>query len=277
MKGRNRPINLGRYAVIPGRRLAAYSMDITENRVGILRDVAQSVAQRGGDVIYFHLQVNEGGRGMIFLILDATKSTMDFEELRETLNGIDGIGNVDLILPTREGLLIDTLNFPAYVESNRVAIMRDVLLRSAKEELIRRIGPEATDALLYNIGFEMGEGAGEDHMRMARSVGIEDPEDVLKLVTVPLFKTLGYGEADLSLGEDGGSIKLYRNIECEAAGTVGRASCSLIRGMWAGVLTSILGREVTVEEVKCTAAGDGYCELRIILKGVRGSGQRAPS
>ncbi len=265
MKGRNRPINLGRYAVIPGRRLAAYSMDITENRVGILRDVAQAVARRGGDVIYFHLQVGEGGKGMIFLILDATKSALEFEELKDALNEIEGVGNVDLILPEREGLLIDTLNFPAYVGNNRVAIMRDVLLRSAKNELMRRIGPEATDALLYNIGFEMGEGAGEDHKRLARSVGIENPEDVLKLVTVPLFKTLGYGEADLSLGEDGGSIRLYRNIECEAAGMTGRASCSLIRGMWAGVLTSILGKEVVVEEEKCTAAGDGYCELRIIM------------
>ncbi len=266
MKGRNRPINLGRYAVIPGRRLAAYSMDITENRVGILRDVAQAVAQRGGDVIYLHLQVDEGGKGTIFLILDATNTTLEFEELREALNGIEGVGNVDLILPTREGLLIDTLNFPAYVGNSRVAIMRDVLLRSAKDELMKRIGPEATDALLYNIGFEMGLGAGEDHKRIARSVGIEDPEDVLELVTVPLFKTLGYGEADLSLEGDGGGIKLYRNIECEAAGMAGRASCSLIRGMWAGVLTSILGREVTVEEVKCTAAGDGYCELRITPK-----------
>ncbi len=264
MKGRNRPINLGRYAVSPGRRLAAYSMDITENRIGILRDVAQAVAQRGGDILYLHLQVGEGGKGTIFFIVDASNSALNFEELVETLNRIEGVGNVDLILPVREGLLIDTLNFPAYVGNSRVAIMRDVLLRSAKDELERRIGPEATDALLYNIGFEMGLGAGEDHRKMARSVGIEDPREVLELVTVPLFKTLGYGEAELDLREDGGTIRLYRNIECEVAGMVGRASCSLIRGMWAGVLTSILGREVTVEEVRCTAAGDGYCELRVV-------------
>ncbi len=263
MKGRNRPINLGRYAVSPGRRLAAYSMDITQNRIGILRDVAQAVAQRGGDILYLHLQVGEGGKGTIFFILDASESVLDFEELMNVLNGIEGVGNVDLILPVREGLLIDTVNFPAYVGDSRVAIMRDVLLKSAKDELVRRIGPEATDALLYNMGFEMGLGAGEDHKRIARSVGIEDPRDVLELVTVPLFKTLGYGEAELRLSEEGGEIRLYRNIECEVNGIVGRASCSLIRGMWAGVLTSVLGKEVAVEEVKCTAAGDYYCELKV--------------
>jgi len=262
--GRNRPINLGRYAVSPGRRLAAYSMDITENRVGILRDVAQAVAQRGGDILYLHLQVGEGGKGTIFFIIDVTESTLDFGELTEALNEIEGVGNVDLILPVKEGLLIDTSNFPAYVGDSRVAIMRDVLLRSAKKELVKRIGHEATDALLYNIGFEMGLGAGEDHKKIARSVGIEDPKDVLELVTVPLFKTLGYGEAELRLSEEGGEIRLYRNIECEAAGIVGRTSCSLLRGMWAGVLTSVLGKEVEVEEVRCTAAGDGYCELKVV-------------
>ncbi len=266
VKGRNRPINLGRYAVSPGRRLAAYSMDIIENRIGILRDVAQAAAERGGDILYLHLQVSEGGEGTIFLILDATESALDFEELVEELNEIEGVGNVDLILPVREGLLIDTLNFPAYVGDRRVAIMRDVLLRSAKDELTKRIGPEAADALLYNIGFEMGLGAGEDHKKIARSVGIEDPKDVLELVTVPLFKTLGYGEAELRLSRQGGEIRLYRNIECEVAGVAGRASCSLIRGMWAGVLTSVLGREVSVEEVRCMAAGDGYCELKVVQR-----------
>lgn len=249
----------------PGRKLVAYSIDISENRVGILRDISDAIAERGGDIIYLHTQVDEEGRrGIIFIVIDTTSQDRKFdpEELRRSLSRVAGVGSVDLILPIREGLLIDTIGFPIYVGRSRAILMRDALFRGVRRELIRRIGPEATDALLYNIGFEMGLEAGEDQKRVADSVGVTDSEDVIRLISIPLFKALGYGEVEVEFSEHGGAVRLYRDIECESTRDIDGGRCSLIRGMLAGALTSILGREAHLREVECESSS-GICKFRI--------------
>lgn len=198
---------------------------------------------------------------MIFFVVEAI-APFDSEELRRSLSSVVGVGSVELLLPIREGLLIDTISFPIYVGRSRAALVRDTAFKGVRKELVKRIGPEATDAILYNVGFEMGVGDGEAHKRIAEAVGVTDPEEVIKLISIPLFKALGYGGAEVELSEHGGTVRLYRDIECESTRDIDGGSCSLIRGMLAGALTSILGREAHLREARCSSGCD-FREFKI--------------
>ena len=269
MKEVNFPINLGRYVIAPGRKLIAYSVEIKANRIGILRDISNVISGKEGDIMYFHLQINPDKKGLIFMILDITSMGEDPEELKKSIEKVEGVGKVFTLRPMKEGLIIDTHSFPAYVGSNRVVIVRDILLKSAKKELAKRIGDEATNILLYNIGYEMGLGAGDSHLELARALGITDPIEVVRLISIPLFKALGYGYAEIEAVQEGNTLwrmRIYRDIECEIVGSSNKPACSLISGMWAGVITRILGKDVVAKETKCRAMGDEYCEIEVELR-----------
>ncbi len=259
----NYGISMGRFLFAPGRDLFAYLIEVPENRVGILAEISLILAEHNADILYIHAYVDpEENRGFIFSILDVTNAKSDPYKLRDLLKEVKGVSQVFAIEPLKKGFVVDTIGFPVYVGSSRVLLMRDTIIKALEENLSKRIGKTAAEALIYHIGYEMGQGAAESHLKIAEALGIDDPLEIIGTISAPLFKAFGYGnvvfkekERDLRCL----MAKVYRGIESSD-----KSSSPLIRGMWAGEISRILGKEVVAREIECK---EGECiEFQLKLR-----------
>ena len=258
-------ISMGRFLLAPERDLFAYLIEVPENRVGILAEVSLILAEHNADILYIHAYVDpEENRGFIFSILDVTNAKSDPYKLRDLLKEVKGVSQVFAIEPLKKGFVVDTIGFPVYVGGSRVLLMRDAVIKALEENLSKRIGKAAAEALVYRIGYEMGQGAAESHLKIAEALGIDDPLEIIGTISAPLFKAFGYGNVVFE-GEGKEKdlrclmAKVYRGIESSD-----KSSSPLIRGMWAGEISRILGKEVVAREIECK---EGECiEFQLKLR-----------
>ncbi|MEM2542661.1 MAG: V4R domain-containing protein [Candidatus Korarchaeum sp.] len=246
--------------VVPGKELVTIRIEIRSDRIGILADISKLIAERGFNVINGVLQV-ECGRGFILLVVERA-GDIPLDDLRGALSGVEGVGEVLCEESTTLGLAISTHLFPLTRDGVRIISLSELGLRALIENLSRMIGEGASNAVLFRIGYEMGKGFAEGHLRIAKDIGIKDPLEVIARVTTPLYTASGYGIASVSELRGKILLRIRDNIEALQRTSSG-PSCFLTKGMWKGVLEVILKRVVSIEEVKCQAAGSDYCEFEV--------------
>jgi len=260
------PLYVDRFILAPERSLYGISIEVTEDRIGLINDITTILRNKGVRILTMYVQIGRNGKGRIIIAMDLTDSNSSINDLAKDIGVVTGLGEVTIIEPVREGFLVDTVSFPVYTGPYRMVFFRDVLLRGLIEGLKERIGIQVAEALLYHIGSEMGRTAAQDHIRMGKALGLKSPAEIVRYITIPTFTAIGFARTELSeLKEDVPyyNIRLYNSIECEIGKPKGRPSSHLVRGMMAGALSEIHKTELTAEEKKCIAAGDPYCELEI--------------
>jgi len=247
-------------AVSPGKNLLIFYLEISRDRPGILAEVTRELSSRGMNIIRNSTQV-EGGKGLIMIIVERPDD-VNIEELKKHLESIEGIGSVEYEESRIKGLLIPYHLFPLMREDVRIIAFNVRAIKHLSEELSRILGSSASGAILFRIGYEMGKGFAEGHLKIAERVGIKDPFEILRHISVPLYASSGYGIA--SLEEAGGVFSLRIRENFEAVDRKSKEpSCYMTKGMWKGGLESIFNRPISIEEVKCKAKGDEYCEFKI--------------
>lgn len=123
----------------------------------------------------------------------------------------------------------------------------------------------AGDAFLYYLGCQSGIEYCKSHLEIAEKLGISDPEEIIKRVTIPIFSSVGFGRIDVSemitTPTFKATVKVYECFECEVASRTEKPFSQFIRGIFAAYLTKLFNKKINVEETKCIAKGDPHCEL----------------
>jgi predicted hydrocarbon binding protein len=103
-------------------------------------------------------------------------------------------------------------------------------------------------------------------MDIAAKLGLADSAQILKLISVNLFNTMGYGKIEvrtLKTNPTKAIIRVYDSFECELGMGNGKPYSSFIRGMVAGFLTGLFNEKMNAKETLCIAKRDPYCEFTI--------------
>jgi len=254
-------VPLTRVTISPGDKLVAFLIEVTRDRVGILRDITDVLSDLGLNLHNISAYV-EGGRGAIYLVVNISgKPESIINDIKDKFSSINGIGRILYQISEREGLLIDTLNFPLMRYDDRIFTLTKESWKTLTSDLIAILGSEAYHAIIYRIGYEMGKGFAENYVDIARRTGIEEPMDVIRYVMSGMLAASGWGRSSLELGEDTLRVKIEENLEAEASPKSSEPSCYFTKGVITGALTRILRSPVEVKETKCRAAGDEYCEF----------------
>lgn len=256
-------VPLSRVVIAPNERLTSFLLEVTEDRIGIIRDIADLLGGLGVNIHHISASV-EGGRGGIYLVVSLPRQgEISAESLREKLSRIEGIGNVVFQPCEIEGLLIDELNFPLMRYDDRVFTLTRRAWSSLRSNLTGLVGPQAYFAIIFRLGLEIGKGFAETYLEIASRAGIGDPMEVIRFVMTKMLAAAGWAKASLEESERGLRIILKDNLEAEASGKSDGPSCFFTKGVLAGAMSRILRTPVEVNEAKCQAAGDDHCEFTI--------------
>ena len=211
----------GDYALEPVKLFSKY-------RVKMLSCVVQSHPDRGA----IHAS----------LFLDLTDSSIDKFDLLRELKSLRHVKNIELLdLPFTHGearLVVFTLEE-----------MHDLF------KVLRELGGGGL-AIMYHMGFRAGEAIA------ARLSGyFENGKKALEYLLL-YYESLGHGRFKLKSYIDGVYCRIVVRelVECIDVNS-DKPNSQIFRGMLAGFLSKLWGREVKVVEMKCIAKGDPCCEF----------------
>lgn len=255
-------VPLSRITIAPGKKLVAFLLEVSEDRIGIIRDIAELLVSLGLNLHHLSASV-EGGKGGVYLVVSSPEG-LPLDDLKSKLSSIKGIGRVLHQTCDVKGILIDELNFPLMRYGDRIFTFTDKAWASLRSNLINTIGQQAYHALIFRMGYEMGKGFAETYLEIARRSGLEDPLEVIKYVMGKMLAASGWARAQLEVGERTLKLVLRDNLEAIASGRSEEPSCYFTKGVLAGALTRVLRVPVEITEVKCQAAGDDHCEFSVI-------------
>ncbi|MHC1629022.1 MAG: V4R domain-containing protein [Candidatus Nezhaarchaeales archaeon] len=227
--------------------------------------------------------------GIVALTIRSRMSPQEFADCADKLKKYD-VKIISMILTRRsEG---DLATATMFLDFSQAKISLDDFLKIIAEE-IRPLGLEAIDvpltvgaanlvaftlddingiietahemfkaagkAFLYYLGLGLGRRKAEEIISCSR---VKDPLSYALLWA----QSLGWGEFAIER-EPGKIVVLARNLfECfKEKAKEAEARGFMFKGFLAGFLSKIWGKEVKVDEVKCTAKGDDVCVFEITL------------
>uniref|UniRef100_A0A7C3ITF1 4-vinyl reductase 4VR domain-containing protein n=1 Tax=Candidatus Methanomethylicus mesodigestus TaxID=1867258 RepID=A0A7C3ITF1_9CREN len=205
--------------------------------------------------------VGEDVPGIAFF--DITDADTPFSIILSELESTGMVKILEIIEPVAEGLLIDNISHPLTAGGERAIILRGAgyrdFVKGIKEQL-----DAAGKLFLYFEGCEMGKGYGKLHRSIAKAVGIKDPIEICRRVSLPAFQWAGFGRAEIiQISYSGGTVAIYDSFECEGAKVTGEPYGDLTRGILAGVYCELFGKDCEVRETECLAKGDKRCVFEI--------------
>lgn len=151
----------------------------------------------------------------------------------------------------------------------RVGQARAVLLTESAFVFLQRVIHEHMPELIKYGFYEMGFRAGMDIAKQARRA--RDRESAFRFA-IETYRQAGYGDIEVVSYElEKPEIRLRGHdlLESSAARRSGvyrtpRAVDHYSRGVFAGAISELLGKEVICEEMKCEFRGDNSCEFTIL-------------
>ncbi|MGC8936868.1 MAG: V4R domain-containing protein [Candidatus Methanomethylicaceae archaeon] len=203
---------------------------------------------------------------MVLLFLDISSANLDTNKLLEELNNTESLKVLEVIKPTVEGFIVDTVSSPIVAGKSRVIILRDLGYCGLLTE-IRRLFGTGGEALLYHVGFNMGLGFAKLHKDLAYKIGIKDPSKIYQQISCRLFQWAGFGRKEaVEISPNHATINVYNSFECESCRDSVRPYSQLVRGIIAGTLAELFNKGFNVVEDMCVAKGDPYCRFRATSK-----------
>ncbi|MCX8177247.1 MAG: hypothetical protein N3F10_02995 [Candidatus Bathyarchaeota archaeon] len=257
--------NVGRFLLFPGKRLCGLIFKL-ESRRGIFEELSDISSNAGAVELYVNFSMPFTGENVMsgVVFLDLTNVNLPVEELVERMRSVNGVKSIEILKPTVEGLIADYINHRLMLAEERAIIIRRSIYGGVSKRMREQFGT-AGEAFLFHLGHSGGMEYGKSHLEMAKKLGISDPVEIIKCLTLPLFSAVGFGRSEIieiiTYPSFRAIIRVYDCFECEIGIGSEKPYSQLIRGMLAGYLSSLFNRRVIVEETKCIAKGDPYCEL----------------
>ncbi len=272
------PLELRNVLLLPGRKFLGLSICLKRDRLGLFRDLSSIVYKYGINFNYIYSFVETKDKVRVTAVLDFTDKEVDPTRLIDEIRGIDVVECVDTFEPAVDGLIADTTSFPLTVFGERVFMLRKSVFKEMILGLIEGIGPQLTAQLLYQMGVSMGRRGARKHLEIAEKLGVRDPMEILRKISVLIFQSLGYALVE-EIEEIGDSflVKISDCIELIALKEVFNESpvalmkeyypkCNMVRGMIEGAISEIMGRDYKSREENCTLEWNTYCEIYLTPK-----------
>ncbi|MDI9644158.1 MAG: hypothetical protein QFX35_02925 [Candidatus Verstraetearchaeota archaeon] len=255
---------LGRLLVCPGRKLCGmlYSQKVDPEAPIVVSGIS---ARHGIIPIHITSSSEVLGTVQVLAFVDVSKSDVSIEQLAAEFEATGKVKVLEVIKPTLDGLLIDTASDWLTIGGSRALIVPELCYGQLINGVKERFG-SGGEAFLYHEGIEAGRGFGRMHLAIAAAIGITDPAVVFEKVSAPMLQWGGAGKVEsVRIGESGGSISVRSLYECEGTKGKGRPYGTMFRGVLAGILRELFGRDFEVEETECVAKGDEMCSF--VLRG----------
>ena len=199
------------------------------------------------------------------IIADFTDIGVSPEKIKKRLERINEVLRVEILNQSAPGLLIDSTHFPLTLLGERVFIMSKGVYKALIKDIRDEWG-SAGEVFLYHIGNKVGEDLVETYSWLFRSQPLNKAIENLANFSMNFgFLIPEIVKLDLDRGEV--IVRAHASFECELGKGVNKSYSQFVRGIIAGIMRKIFKVEnVFVEETRCVAAGDPYCEFEITLK-----------
>lgn len=258
-----KPLDIGRI-IFPSKGERIYGLVIeAKTKKGVIYGLLKLMKASGAIPRYicFSMPRTRSDSAKVLAFIDLTRSNVSAREALELIRKQLHVKNVELIEPTKSGIVADTYFFPLVIGNKRAIIFQ----RELYEALFRGIREEfgsAGEALLYYQGVNVGIKFYEECVEISGNENIDDLLDIAEAISA----TLGLGLIEIvELDQKNGraKVRIYNSFECELGGNCGKPYSHFFRGLICGFATCLFGEKIKVEETKCIAKGDAYCEFTI--------------
>lgn len=259
-----RPWSSGRIIYMPNRRLGGCVITFKPEAlksIGVLEQITDRVASKQVPILLLKTSIGLEDVAEALIVVDLTGLDVTMKEIASEIEGIPLVAHVEMLRPVTEGVMVDYVHFPPMIMNERAILMRRPLFEAFVKQGYSQFG-SIYSVMLYHIGFQIGSETFREHITVVKG----DKRQALKLAEA-MFKHAGFGvlETDLSVENGLGRIRVHESLECVLFKGSNKPSSHFIRGIIAGWVTALAGKgeKREVEEVKCIAAGDPYCEFLI--------------
>ena len=244
------------------RRGASLAQITVEARLmpapGILVKTASIITELGMRILSLTFTAR-GGRRYVTAFVDLTESEYGLGDLVERLRREEFVVRIESSEAEFPGLLVDRHCFPLEAMGGEI---RALLVPAETFSEIFAVMRERYGASAWVLAFHLGRLLGESIARRLMELVEAPPEDMARLFA-QVYTAYGWGKMEvrpLFLGR-GIRVAVEENFEALAYGRSLEPVCHFTRGVIAGAASAVLGRECSVEEVKCRAMGDERCEF----------------
>ncbi len=257
------PLNIGRFLIFNENQTICGLVIEARIERGVVRRLSEILGKFGIIVHFVQFSMTEAEASTVkaLAFLDFSNSQVSPEELLERVKKQEAVLSVELIRPKKKGFISDTYFFPLVIANERVVVFRKSVYEALLNGIRKQFGT-AGEAMLYYAGFNIGQQVYDEYVQIARSEEVEDLAEVSKAINM----TLGWGVADIVKVDKEmqvAIVRMYENFECELGRSSGKPYSHFYRGAIAGFFTKFFRKEAEVQETKCIAKGDPYCEFHI--------------
>ncbi len=241
-------------------RLVGFDI-VLANKPGALESIAFTAKDYRLNIYYIEIESLTKEEYDLFVIYDFSESRHSPEEFIEDLKkGVEYVKKA-VISPDFKNIIFPSMFKPMKMGNTRSIIFSEASIRGLITMIKENLGVDPGNALLYHIGYGVGQKVFETHIKPLDIYSIEDLEKLL----VALFRGSRWGDIiEYTVEDDKIILKAVNLWECEVQkGLVDKPASHFVRGIAGGLFKSILNREVVVKETKCIALGDPYCQFEI--------------
>ncbi len=232
-----------------------------KNVPGALAKVASLMAKYNINILSSILDAPLGApKATMISFIDYSKIKAPLEQVIGELKELNDVLEVDVIKPQLPGLIVNELFYSLTCLDDRCVLIHISNIGEVLRYLYERFGP-AAKTIMYHAGYG----------------GIKDAIGVLKKITglkglslmkacLRLFQAYGFGRFQVTFYrlKEILVVRAYDLFECEVfRGKLKQPNSHIFRGILAYIAEEVVGKEVEVEETKCIAKGDPYCQFVI--------------
>lgn len=244
----------------PGRNISQVVI-LTNDLLSALSDVAAKLAVHHVGVLSGLIAAEPGMKmNVISLFIDLTNSDTPLKKLLEELRSLRPVINVEEAVRKVRQMAINGATHMTTFLGKRVVIMDVEGVGAMLTWLVELFGTGGQAIL-----FDMGLRAGRSMARTLRDAyGLEGRDLVETFLALHVAAGwFRYVVIDYDEGTPRFVVRLYENFECSAFKGRGKPSGHMTRGVLAGVFGETYGCDFAVQELKCLAQEDPYCEFVI--------------
>ena len=241
-------------------RLVGFDI-VLANKPGALESIAFTAKDYGLDIYYIEIESLTKEEYDLFVIYDFSGSRHFPEEFIEDLKKEAEYVKKAVISPDFKNIIFPSMFKPMEMGNARSIIFSEASIRGLITMIKENLGVDPGNALLYHIGYGIGQEVFETYIKPLDIHSVEDLEKLL----VALFRGSRWGDIiEYTVEDDKIILKAVNLWECEVQkGFVDKPASHFVRGIAGGLFKSILNRDVVVKETKCIALGDPYCQFEI--------------
>jgi len=241
-----------------GRTLAHFALRL-RNRTGILEAVSSLAARNNVNILSGFHEVPVGSDASWSFFADMTDSKLSADKLA------DEFSRLPIVLETKFrvksiGFIADAFHFPVRLGARPLVMFSVDSMIKVFRHMKEMLGDKVADVMIHQMGISSGEGIYEGFESLfGKANGREEVEEFLHVVRAAGWGWETLKEFDVETSTT--RIELAHNAECSSYGQVSIPQSQFVRGTYSAFFSSLFGKHVDAEEVRCVAKGDSVCEF----------------